>query len=230
MRLDQFLSQSLNVSRQQAKQLLRKSAITVNQQPCIKAQQQVQESDEIRIDDVLMDWPGHIYWMMHKAPNTCCSHIDDGYPSALNSLPRSKKKLHFAGRLDADTTGLLLISSDGQWCHRISSPKQTQQKQKRYAVHLRDGLSTLDIQTLEQGLLLNGESKPTLPASVDHISDQYCHISIAEGRYHQVKRMFAALGNKVMELHREQIGSLTLDPELAQGQYRRLTAEEIALF
>ncbi|NRB40495.1 MAG: pseudouridine synthase [Pseudomonadales bacterium] len=230
MRIDQFLSQTLNLSRKQSKVLISKKQIRINSELVKKSQQQVGLNDVVLFNGAVLNWPGESYWMLNKPANYCCSHIDDGYPSVFKLLPDSKNKLHIAGRLDANTTGLLLLSSDGQWCHKITSPKQKKTKFKLYHVGLAERLSKADISQLEDGILLRGETHNTLDAQITIIDEQHCTIAIQEGRYHQIKRMFAAIGNRVTSLHRQKISSLCLDPQLAPGDFRALTEKEIEIF
>ena len=147
--------------------------------------------------------------------------------------------LHIAGRLDADTTGLVLITDDGRWSHNVISPKK--ECQKIYRVWLRNPIpaekSTALIEQFKQGIQLQGESSLTRPAVLELIADSDIAnkessevlLTITEGKYHQVKRMFAAVGNRVIGLHREQIGGVELG-DLAPGEWRSLTAKEVALF
>jgi 16S rRNA pseudouridine516 synthase len=137
-------------------------------------------------------------------------------------------KLHTVGRLDLDTTGLLLITDDGQWSHKISSPKH--ECAKTYRAWLADPVEDSAIAQFAEGVMLRGEKTLTKPAQLEIISPTECLLTIHEGRYHQVKRMFAAIGNKVVQLHRERVGPLTLDTSLAEGEYRQLTPEEVSLF
>jgi 16S rRNA pseudouridine516 synthase len=138
-------------------------------------------------------------------------------------------KLHTVGRLDLDTTGLLLITDDGQWSHKISSPKH--ECAKTYRAWLADPVADSAIALFAEGVLLRGEKTPTKPAQLEIVSPTECLLTIHEGRYHQVKRMFAAIGNKVEKLHREKIGDFVLDSDtLAEGEYRPLTPAEAAAF
>src|SRR5699024_3382527 len=136
----------------------------------------------------------------------------------------ASQKLHIAGRLDIDTTGLVLLTDDGQWSHRITSPKH--HCCKTYLVTVAEPLTPDKIKIFADGLLLQGEKQPTKPAVLDIIAPYCARLTISEGRYHQVKRMFAAVGNHVTALHRQQIGDIKLDIEA--GQYRPLTEQEIA--
>lgn len=135
-------------------------------------------------------------------------------------------KLHAAGRLDIDTTGLVLMTDDGQWSHRVTSPKH--HCEKTYLVTLEHSLAANTAQRFAAGVQLHNEKSLTRPAQSEKINDRQVRLTISEGRYHQVKRMFAAIGNRVIALHRERIGTIVMDKDLASGAYRPLTAEEIA--
>jgi 16S rRNA pseudouridine516 synthase len=145
----------------------------------------------------------------------------------LFDLPK-RSTLHIAGRLDIDSSGLVLVTDDGQWSHRITAPSN--HCPKTYYVTLAEPLTVEQASSLAVGLLLKGESKVTKPATVEKVSEHELRLTITEGRYHQVKRMFAALGNHVVALHRLSIGGLALDSSLLPGAYRSLTTEEITLF
>ena len=138
--------------------------------------------------------------------------------------------LHIAGRLDADTTGLVLVTDDGRWSHNIISPKKN--CPKVYRVDLRNVI-TLEksaelIERFKCGLQLQGEDQLTLPAVLEILSEKQVLLTITEGKYHQVKRMFAAVGNKVVGLHRQQIGDINLDVGL--GEWRYLSDGEVSSF
>jgi 16S rRNA pseudouridine516 synthase len=133
--------------------------------------------------------------------------------------------LHIAGRLDADTTGLVLITSDGQWSHKITSPKKD--CGKRYLVELAEPVEQGLITEFAAGIALRNEDGLTKPAILEIVEPCLVRLTISEGKYHQVKRMFAAVGNRVVNLHRESIGEIELDAELALGEWRFLTDEEI---
>ena len=232
MRVDQLLSQALPFSRKEVKLLLRQKRVLINGNICKDASMHIDENDSVIIDDHIVEWPRDMYYMLNKPKGYCCSHHDDGAQSALKLLPDTTKKLHFAGRLDADTTGLVLISSNGQWCHRVTSPKQRNEKRKskHYRVTLARPLNKEAKTMLEQGIMLQGETTPTLPATIKQFDEKQCEIVLCEGRYHQVKRMFAAVGNHVETLHRNRIGNIILDDKLAEGEYRALTQNEIKAF
>ena len=233
MRLDRWISQTTPLSRNDAKQALRAKRVQVNDVICTDGSVHIQAHDSVQLDGQHLNAATDIYLALHKPAGFCCSHDDDGYPSALQLLPASLtqiQKLHFAGRLDADTTGLVLLSSDGAWCHRVTSPKQARNKQKSYHVELAYDIDDTALQTLAAGILLHGENKPTLPCQIQRSASNRCTIQLSEGRYHQVKRMFAAVGNKVLHLHRQQIADICLDANLPSGSYRQLSSTEIAQF
>ena len=137
----------------------------------------------------------------------------------------TRTPLLIAGRLDMDTTGLLLITDDGKWSHSITSPKK--ECGKRYRVTLAEPLVDNAVEVFAEGIMLKGEREPTLPAKLEILSPLEVLLTIHEGKYHQVKRMFAALNNRVVELHREQVGNIVLDETLELGEWRYLTEEEV---
>lgn len=230
MRLDRFVSQALGLTRSEAKKLIKAGEIYVAGTLCRQPACHVEPDAVSHLQNPLL-LPGEAYFMLHKPAGFVCSHASDGYPSALELLPDIGKKLHFAGRLDADTTGLVLLSTDGQWCHRVTSPKQQRLKDKYYRVTVDKPLQAGKLVQLEQGLMLHGESAPTAPCRTFLVDLWQCDIRLSEGRYHQVKRMFAAIGYHVSALHRYRIDTLVLDQTtLPQGHFRPLADNEIELF
>lgn len=228
MRLDQLVAQACGISRKQAKAIIKAGRITVAGKPCTKAQQRTGAAT-VLIDGEPIAAPGERYYMLHK-PSGYVSATEDGmHATALSLLPAALREgLHIAGRLDKDTTGLLLLTTDGQWSRFVTAPRY--QVAKTYVVTLAAPLNPQAIAQLEQGILLHGENRPTLPATATPLAPNKIKLTITEGRYHQVKRMLAAVGNRVIGLHREQIGALQLDDALPLGEYRALTEEEVAWF
>ncbi|EJL6341592.1 16S rRNA pseudouridine(516) synthase RsuA [Vibrio cholerae] len=227
MRLDKFLCDALGTTRKEATQLLKSGEVTVDDV--------VQKSGAFKLKETsCVEWQGREitlhgprYIMMHKPDGVVCSHEDGFNQTAFTLLDEVNiQDLHFAGRLDVDTTGLLLITDDGQWSHRVTSPKH--KCEKTYRVWLADPIQADYTEQFNRGIELRGEREMTLPAQLEVISETEVLLTIHEGKYHQVKRMFAALGNKVIGLHRESIGQITLDETLEPGEYRYLTEEEVA--
>ncbi|MDG5501036.1 16S rRNA pseudouridine(516) synthase RsuA [Marinobacter sp. BGYM27] len=230
MRLDFFLSKSTGISRKEARRQIMAGRVTVDGTLCKKSATTVTADQAISRDDQALQLPGeHRYLMMNKPVDVVSATTDDLHTTALNLIPPEwRRDLHIAGRLDRDTTGLLLLTTDGQWSHRVTSPRSD--CAKTYQVWLAEPLSEDAIQQLEAGILLKSETDKTAPAKVEMIAPAHIRLSITEGRYHQVKRMLAAVGNHVERLHRERIGAITLEPSLAPGEYRELTEAEINSF
>jgi len=260
MRLDKFICKSTELTRNEAKKLLKSGEVRVNDEIAKNPAMQVHENNTVTIDGQMLIARTSRYFMLHKVVDSICSNVDEVYPSVLNFIDVDKAfDLHIAGRLDADTTGLVLITDDGRWSHNVISPKKD--CKKTYRVWLRNAISESKaialIEKFAEGVQLQGETGLTRPAilelvynsegeSVENDDDNNSEnntidnslvekstdevlLTITEGKYHQVKRMFAAVGNRVVGLHREQIGGVKLG-ELAPGEWRSLTAEEIALF
>ncbi|GAA6173121.1 16S rRNA pseudouridine(516) synthase RsuA [Colwellia sp. KU-HH00111] len=232
MRLDKFICKSTELTRNEAKKLLKSGDVRVNGEVAKNAAMQVHENNTITVDGQALTPRTSRYFMLHKMVDSICSNVDEVYPSVLHFLDVDKAfDLHIAGRLDADTTGLVLITDDGRWSHNVISPKKD--CSKTYRVWLRNAINDDKADELiaqfKQGLQLQGESSLTRPAILEKVTDDQVLLTITEGKYHQVKRMFAAVGNKVVGLHREQIGGIELG-DLAPGQWRSLTEQEVALF
>lgn len=230
MRLDKFLAEQTGLTRSQANKALKQGTVTLNGKVEKNGAVKVSPEDEIRFDGELLTWVEEgQYIMLYKPQGYVCSHDDGDYPTIYQffDYPLSTK-LHSAGRLDVDTTGLVLLTDDGQWSHRITSPKH--HCEKTYLVTLADPVESNYQQACEEGILLRGEKEPTKPAKLEILDDYNVNLTISEGRYHQVKRMFAALGNKVVGLHRWKIGEIELDESLEEGEYRPLSEQEINSF
>ncbi|ALZ74872.1 16S rRNA pseudouridine(516) synthase RsuA [Rheinheimera sp. F8] len=229
MRLDKFVCDCTGLTRSQAGKLIRQGEILLNGVLCKQPSQQIRDTDSVLYDGEPLQLTGPRYILLHKPAGYVCSTDDPDHNTVFVLLDEpNADKLHTVGRLDLDTTGLLLITDDGQWSHKISSPKH--QCAKTYRAWLADPVEDTAIALFAEGVMLRGEKDLTKPAQLEIVSPTECLLTIHEGRYHQVKRMFAAIGNKVVRLHRERVGSLALDESLAEGEYRFLSADEIASF
>ncbi len=226
MRLDKFLCDALGATRKEATKIIKSGDVTVDGVIQKSGAFKVTEESSVEWQDREVCMQGPRYIMLFKPDGFVCSHEDGFNHTAFMLLDEVKmENLHFAGRLDVDTTGLVLITDDGQWSHRITSPKH--KCAKTYRVWLADPVQPNYQQAFEEGIELRNEKAPTLPAQLEIIDDNEVLLTIHEGKYHQVKRMFAALGNKVEGLHRESVGEIVLDEMLEPGEYRYLTQEEI---
>jgi len=227
MRLDKFICKSTELTRAEATHRINNGEVIVNGGVVVDASTQVHENNTIVLDGEKLTARSFRYLLIHKPLDTVCSNVDEAYPSLFNHIGVDKaSELHVAGRLDADTTGLVLLTDDGRWSFDIIRPSA--QCQKVYRVNLRDPIVDEIILKFEQGIQLQGEKSLTLPAKLEIVSAQEVLMTITEGKYHQVKRMFAAVGNRVLALHREKIGRVSLDVEL--GDWRYLTIKEVASF
>ncbi len=229
LRLDRYLSNATALTRSQAQRALRGGRVMVEGVTMKQGAARIPLDASVTLDGVPVAPPQPRYLMLHKPLGVVCATEDPTHRTAIDLLDQANPDgLHFAGRLDLDTTGLVLISDDGQWTHRIVSPARD--CAKRYRVSLASPPSEVELQRLREGVLLKGEKSPTRPAQVQQTGPNELLLSITEGRYHQVKRMLAAIGHQVVTLHREAIGPLELDPSLAVGEFRPLREDEVALF
>lgn len=225
VRLDRFVSQATGMSRSQARDLIRRGGIEVDGVVCRQAAFQLGGDQSVVHQGQALHLPESLYLMLHK-PRGLLSANSDGRQATVMTLfpPALARRLHLVGRLDKDTSGLLLLTDDGAWSHRIASPVHA--CAKTYRAELAQPLCADAEQRLAAGLSLRSETRPTRPAVIERLGLQTVRITITEGRYHQIRRMFAALGNRVTALHRESVGGLVLDAALAPGQWRSLSAAE----
>ena len=231
MRLDKFLAE-LNVgTRSQVKDLIRKKLVTVNGAPVTKPEHSIDpETDQVCLQGKPLIYNQFQYFLLNKPGGVVSATRDKLSETVLSLLPKEHKKDLFpVGRLDKDTEGLLIITNDGQLSHRLLSPKK--HVAKTYAARIEKPLRADDVKKLEEGVDI-GDDTPSLPAKVTCIRDaslkgEWIHLSITEGRYHQVKRMLEAVGNKVLELKRIRFGGLSLDTSMGSGECRELTDEEL---
>lgn len=228
-RLDKLVAKHTNLSRSGARQLIRKGAVCVNGEKIFACDKQLDiNNDELKINDEIIVMRKYLYIMLHKPQGILSAAKDPDCPTVIDILPENLKRrgLFPAGRLDKDTTGLLVITDDGDFSHRLISPSH--HVYKTYIAELEGKITEAELDKLRAGITL-GDGTECLPAKVRIIDDECkkVEVKIREGKYHQVKRMFASVNNSVAHLHREAIGALTLDPELKEGDARLMTQEEI---
>ncbi|MDQ2075510.1 pseudouridine synthase [Marinimicrobium sp. ABcell2] len=227
MRLDKFIGHSSDLSRSQIHIAIRRGEVLVNGVVAKLPREHIDQQDQVTLQGRLLAAPGKRYLMLHKPSDVLCARTDANQPCVLDLIDSDHKSgLQIVGRLDKDTTGLLLLTDDGQWNHRITSPRH--RCSKVYRVTTAEPISEGAVEQLAAGMHLRGDKHPCLPAHLQILDSHTALLDIQEGRYHQVKRLFGALGNRVVTLHRQSIGAIELDPALAPGQWRHLTADEIA--
>ncbi len=239
MRIDRLLCE-LNIgSRSQVKELLKKGLVSVDGLPVKKADTQVDEHQVvITCQGKEYRYCPYVYYMLNK-PAGVVSATKDEDTTVMDVFKNAYLKQHEGdlsgipirdmfpvGRLDKDTVGLLLLTNDGELAHRLLSPKR--HVPKKYLVHVNDMISTESAKLLETGVSI-GEDERTAPAKIEVFEEDRmkCFLTITEGKFHQVKRMFQAVGLHVVYLKRMSMGSLYLDPELEEGEVRELTGEEV---
>lgn len=233
MRLDRFLSESTELTRSQAKQALKRNEVSIDGEPVRSGALQVTDEQDVRWQGQRIERVGWRYLMMHKPAGVECSLKPTHYPSVMSLIDIAQlERLHPVGRLDVETSGLLLISDDGKWTHRVTTPNR--HCLKRYRATLLEPLDDKSAERItrrfEEGVALDGDDKPTRPARFEWVTQYEVLIGVTEGRYHQVRRMMTAVGHPIDALHREAIGPLELDPDLEPGECRHLTPQEIAVF
>lgn len=227
MRVDRFLSNLPRFNRQQVRLLLVERRVSVDGVAVSDPHHEVREFSRVCVDDeVLQAGKPARYFMLHKPQGCVSATADPQHPTVLDLLDEPDKgELHIAGRLDFNTTGLMLITNDGQWSRRLTQPQT--KLPKVYLVETEQAIGAEYAMTFAQGLYFAFEDLTTQPAELELLGPTTARLSIVEGRYHQVKRMFGHFDNKVIGLHRERMGPLVLDVALAPGQYRALTDDEI---
>ncbi|MCQ1060104.1 pseudouridine synthase [Photobacterium sp. DNB23_23_1] len=227
MRLDKFVCKSTELTKAEAVKRINSGEVDVNGMVVTDEATQVHENNTVLLNDVKLKARDFRYILMHKPAGTICSNIDEFYPSLFNHLNVDNiSELHIAGRLDADTTGMVLITDDGRWSFNITTP--TKECSKVYRVGLSRAIADDVVLKFKAGIQLQGEKQLTRPAALEILSAKEVLLTITEGKFHQVKRMFSAVGNRVVSLHREAIGDVRVDVEV--GQWRYLTDSEVQSF
>ncbi len=230
MQLERVLHSQGFGSRKTCRIMVRHGEVTVNGEVCEDPFADFDTSDlQFTWRNEPWQYREQAYLMLHKPANYECSHKPQHHPSIFSLLPPQllERGVQCIGRLDEDTTGLILMSDDGQFIHKMSSPKW--KVPKVYEVTTKHAVDAAQIEALMKGVQLVDEPSPIAALACKKISDNVIHMTLAEGKYHQVKRMVAASSNRVEGLKRISIGALDLPNELAVGKWRWLTAAELAM-
>lgn len=229
MRIDKFLAEYGAASRSEAKQLIRKGQVTVNGAVVRTPEQKISpKEDEICCAGKTLSYEPLEYVMLHKKAGCVTALRDDRYPTVMDSLGEGHRSdLAPVGRLDLDTEGLLLLTNDGDLAHRMLAPKS--HVDKVYYARISGCVTEEDIHAFAEGLDI-GEKRLTLPARLQILAsgeESEIELTICEGKFHQVKRMFEVRGKQVTYLKRISMGGISLDETLLPGRWRPLTPEEI---
>jgi 16S rRNA pseudouridine516 synthase len=233
-RIDQLLANLGYGSRREVEGLMHADRILLDGEPIFDCAMRVTLDDGLRaritVDGETLDPLPNMVVMLHKPLGTTCSHKESGaliYDLLPSRWKRRDPQLSSIGRLDKETSGLLLLTDDGKLLHKVISPKH--HVPKRYLATLARPLRGDEAALFASGThMLDGETTPLKPAELEVLSPTTARLTLHEGRYHQVRRMFASVGNHVDALHRESIGGLALPGDLPAGDYRLLDANAIA--
>ncbi len=225
-RLDRFLSRSLSINRRDVKPLLAQGRILVDQQPVIGVEQLVDAFSQIVFDGRVLQSRLPVYLMLHKPVGILSATSDPQHPTVIDLLHREDKTdLHIVGRLDRGSSGLLLLTNDGRWSRALMAPEHN--VAKVYLVTVANPLTPDYVQAFAKGMYFGYEDITTRPATLEILAARLARVTLVEGRYHQIKRMFGRFRNPVLGLHRIAIGTLSLDAARATGQSRDLTPTEL---
>jgi 16S rRNA pseudouridine516 synthase len=226
-RLDRFISQNSAFSISDTRRLIAQRRIFLDGDVAHSVQQKVQEFTHVMLDGSCLKNNSPVYIMLNKPKGVVCATKDISHSTVLDLIQHPQKnELHIAGRLDLNTTGLVLLTNDGAWSRRISLPET--KLAKTYEVTLSKPLSNEYVAVFQEGLYFAYENITTQPAALEILSKYTARLSLTEGKYHQVKRMFGFFQNEVVALHRVSVGHICLD-ELELSRSRQLTVKEAAV-
>ena len=225
-RLDRHLSEHLDIKRSDVRLLLAQGRVEVDGSTATDINQIINRFSVVRCDGKRTASNTARYLMLNKPTGVVSATVDDRHRTVIDLLEQPwKNQLHIAGRLDLNTTGLVLLTNDGRWSRKLSLPGS--KLKKRYRVRMEKPLSQEQIDEFHRGLYFDYEGVTTRPAELTILSEFEAEVGLVEGRYHQIKRMFGQFDNKVLSIHRFAVGSLMLDDALALGESRVLTPAEL---
>lgn len=225
VRLDRFICKHTKHSHQTSRRLVASGQVDVDGCVVTDPRHPVSSFSTVRLDDQVLQQQQAHYLMLHKPAGYLSATSDPEHPTVLALLPETlRPELHIAGRLDRATTGLLLLTNDGLWSRRVTAPEH--KIPKVYLVTTAEPINAEAEARFHEGIWLAREGVMTSAAQLERLSSCRCRLTIYEGRHHQVKRMFAAIGNEVTDLHRESMGLIQLAAELEPGEFRVLTEAE----
>lgn len=224
-RLDRFLITRAGMNPREVRPLLATGRVRVDGVPATGISQVIDEFSRVQLDECVLQARQGVYIMLHKPVGVVSATRDAKHRTVIDLLARADRdSLHIAGRLDYNSSGLLLLTNDGRWSRRLNAPAND--VPKRYLVTLEQPVTADYIKAFAQGMFFPYEGITTRPAQLRIIDSHTAEVVLFEGRYHQIKRMFGRFRNRVVTLHRLAVGNLALDPALAPGQYRELTQRE----
>jgi 16S rRNA pseudouridine516 synthase len=224
-RLDRYLRQDGGIEPADIRPLIARGRVLVDGVPATGISQVIDSFTRVQLDGRVLQARSPVYIMLHKPPGVVSATGDPRHRTVIDLLHRpDRHQLHIAGRLDYGSTGLLLLTNDGAWSRRLSSPENN--IRKLYRVTLEQPVTAAYTQAFARGMYFPYEDITTRPAELRMIDAYTVEVTLREGKYHQIKRMFGRFRNRVLKLHRIAVGTLMLDPALAPGHYRELTGRE----
>jgi 16S rRNA pseudouridine516 synthase len=228
-RLDRFVSVRTGISRRHVRPLLAQGRLIVDGSPATAIHQLIDEFTHVALDGRVLQAKKPVYLMMNKPMGVVSATWDDRHKTVIDLLERpDRESLHIVGRLDFNSSGLILLTNDGRWSRHLTTPAQ--KVPKVYRVVLANPLTDEYIAAFAKGMYFPFEDITTRPARLKILDDFTAEVTLVEGRYHQIKRMFGRFQNPVLSLHRSAIGSLPLDAGLAPGESRELADGEVGYF
>jgi 16S rRNA pseudouridine516 synthase len=225
-RLDRYLSKLLEINRKDVRLMLAQGRVEVDGSRATDVGQVISAFSDVRCDGQITQARTPRYLMLNKPAGVVSATSDDQHATVIDLLDAPyKDELHIVGRLDFNSTGLVLLTNDGQWSRQLSLP--TSKLLKQYRVTVEKPLSQDYVTAFREGLYFAYEGITTRPATLEILSEHEAQVGLTEGRYHQLKRMFGQFDNKVLSIHRFAVGGLSLDAGLAAGESRELTPAEL---
>ena len=220
-RLDRFISEKCQINRKKVRLLLAQKRVVVDGIIATDIGQPIDKFSVISLDNKIIQQNVALYIMLHKPVGVVCATRDDKHKTVIDLLdeqltPEEKASLHIVGRLDLNTSGLVLLTNDSRWSEQLTSPKS--KVAKHYLVTLKNPLCSEYIQAFAKGMYFAYEDITTKPVTLNIINEYQAEVVLTEGRYHQIKRMFGRFENPVIALHRASIGDFILDENLKEGE------------
>lgn len=227
MKLDRLLAKHDSMGRNKARALIVTGRVRVNDFVMLRIDHEVDRFMKVELDAAVLQLPERLlHVMLHKPVGVVSATVDDEHPTVIDLIDDpDRHSLHLVGRLDRNTSGLILLTNDGRWSKALMNPSR--KVPKVYRVETRDPIQQEAVATFAAGFHFHTEDLTTMPAQLEILGEREARLTLHEGRYHQIKRMFHRIANRVTRLHRESVGSLTLPVDLAPGEWRMLSKQEV---
>lgn len=228
MKLDRLLGRHRSMGRKAARRAVLEGRVTIDGRVATQVDEEVNRFHRVAIaGETVSEGRSLLHLMLHKPVGILSATADPIHPTVIDLIDHPEKHtLHLAGRLDRGTSGLVLLTNDGRWSKALTMPDR--KVAKVYRVETRDPIPAIAVEAFQLGFHFHTENLITRPAQLEILGERLARLTLHEGRYHQIKRMFHRIGNRVTALHRERIGGLELPTDLAPGEWRLLGPEEVS--